>query len=168
MAAQGPAEVVGIGADLPLRAEIAHTAGPRLRLRLTRAAERDRLEWLADRIADCAGVTRVVVRPNTRSVIVEGTVPAGTLAERIEAAGIVRLVPAGTPPPMGQAMQLGLLRLDMAIKARSKGAADLRSTIALVLLAASMVQTARGRVVGPASTLALGALSLIDRASPGK
>ena len=67
----------------PEPAEIAHSAGSRLRLKLTRRADAARLEELADRIADCDGVARVTIRPNTGSVIVEGAVPAATLAERL-------------------------------------------------------------------------------------
>lgn len=149
-------------------AEIAHSAGARLRLKLTRRADADRLEDLADRIAECEGVARVTIRPNTGSVIVEGAVPAGILAERLESDGIVKLGRAASPPPIGQLMQAGLMRADVAIRQRSEGAADLRSALALLLFAGSLIQTARGRVAGPATTLAMAALALIDRGGSGK
>jgi hypothetical protein len=147
----------------PISAERAHAVANRLRLRIRRRLEQGELEALADRIAACAGVERVVIRPNTRSVIIHGTVPAATLSERLEAAGILRIREPGHTPPIGQMMQFGLMRLDNSIKARTHGSTDLRSTIALLLFAGSLVQTARGRVAGPATTLALSALALIDR-----
>jgi len=152
----------------PEPAEIAHSAGSRLRLKLTRRADAARLEELADRIADCDGVARVTIRPNTGSVIVEGAVPAATLAERLESGGVVKLGRAASPPPIGQMMQAGLMRADIAIRQRSEGAADLRSTLALLLFAGSLIQTTRGRVAGPATTLAMAALALIDRGGSGK
>lgn len=151
----------------PVAAERAHAAGNRLRLRLSGSRDPAQLEDLATRISACPGVLRVRIRPNTGSAIIEGEVPAETLAARIEGAGILRLRMPGHPPPIGKVMQLALMRADMTIKARSQGVADLRSALAVLLFAGSLVQTARGRLVGPASTLALGALSLIDRGGGG-
>ena len=51
----------------------------------------------------------------------------------------------------------------MLLKERTANTLDLNSAIALVLLVAAAVQAGRGQIVGPATTLLMSALSMIDR-----
>jgi hypothetical protein len=81
----------------------------------------------------------------------------------IAAQGIARIRPAAPPPPIGQVAQLGLLRADMALKGSTQNTLDLNATLALLLLAGAAIQLGRGQIAGPATTLAMAALSMLDR-----
>jgi hypothetical protein len=52
------------------------------------------------------------------------------------------------------------------VKRRTGNALDLRTALALALAAGAVLQLARGRVAGPATTLAMAAFSLLDRDAP--
>ena len=58
---------------------------------------------------------------------------------------------------------MGLMKADMDLGRRTEGALDLRTSIALLLAAGAVLQFARGRVAGPATTLAMSAFALLDR-----
>lgn len=141
----------------------AQVLGRRARLRPARPLGRDALVDLADRLATVAGVDRVLARPATGSLIVETHHDAGEVLDAMEAGSLIVTRRAPTAPPVGQMVKLGLLRADMGVKSRTEGALDLRTGLALLLIAAALVQLARGRVAGPATTLATAAFSLIDR-----
>lgn len=142
---------------------IAHEIPGRLRARLTGALERAALTALADRIAATPGVRRVTVRPNTGSVIVESDPALGPIAAKLTAGGVLRLKPEPTPPPVEQAAQFGLMRLDAEVARRTEGAFNFHSALATLLMLGALVQIARGNVAGPATTLAMSALSLLER-----
>jgi hypothetical protein len=54
----------------------------------------------------------------------------------------------------------------MALKGRTQNALDLNSAAALLLFFGAAVQLGRGRIAGPATTLAMAALSMLDRERP--
>lgn len=152
----------------PPRLHLAHRSGYRLRLRFqSRVPEGEALTAFADSLAGVTGVERALVRPRTGSVILETLVPAGEVLEALSESGLVKIADPPKPVPVGQVMQLGLARTDMALARRTEGALDLRSALALALAGAAVVQLARGRVAGPATTLAMTAFSLIDRGRRG-
>ncbi len=139
-----------------------HEAAARLRLRIDPPCNPDEMAVLADRLARIAGIAHVVGRPNTGSVILTLVDDPEAVVAAIEAAGVARIEAAPREPPVGQVLTLGMLQLDMGIKKRSENALDLRSTLALLLIGAAILQAARGRIAGPASTLAMAAFSVLD------
>ena len=141
-----------------------HTTGTRARLRLDTPPDPVVAQSLADALAGVPGIERARVRPNTGSVILEADGPIGDCLDAIEAAGIARIAAPLRPPPVAQTLQLGMLRGDMIVKERTEGALDLRTAMALALVAGAVLQLSRGKVSGPATTLFFTALSLIDRA----
>lgn len=149
----------------PLRLTRAHAVPGRLRLRAAGRLERATLAALIDRIAAVEGVAGVVARPNTGSLILTLSDSAEAVEGRLESLGIAHVGPPPAPPPVGQVVQFGMLKLDGDIRRHSEGALDLKSTIALALSAGAVLQLARGRVAGPATTLAMAAFSLLD---PGR
>ena len=146
----------------PVPVRVAHEIPGRLRLRLERHADRADPAALADRIAACTGVHRVAVRPATGSVIVEGETGEGALRAALEAGGAVKVLPPAGTLPVAVVAKAGLDRLDREIGDRTDGALDHRSALAVLLLGAAAVQVARGQLVGPAATLLVGALSLLE------
>jgi len=148
-----------------LRLERAHAVPGRLRLRARGGLDRAALPGLLDRIAAVDGVAAVVARPNTGSLILTLRDSAEAVEGRLATLGIARIGPPPAPPPVGQVVQFGMLRLDSDIRRHSEGALDLRSMVALLLSAGAVIQLSRGRVAGPATTLAMTAFSLLD---PGK
>lgn len=146
----------------PLRVHEMHAMPGRLRLRVLSAIDRADAGGLADRVAACACVTRVQVRPGTGSIIVEGGVPAADLRAALEAAGLVQVVPLAPAIPVAVAAKMGMDRLDRTIAERTDGALDHRSALALLLFAGAAIQLYRGHIAGPAATLLMAALSLIE------
>ena len=132
-----------------------------MRLRLTRPPPREELGRLVERLAAIPGVQRVRARPNTGSVIVEWR-GAESLRDALTERGILRLQKAPSPPSLEQSAQLGLMGLDLKINQSTDGAVTLRSALAMILLIAAAGQAARGKLVGPAATLAMTAFSLLD------
>ena len=121
------------------------------------------LKALGDTISMVPGLTRILVRPNTGSLILQFAGPPETLFNAIAAQGIATIRPPAPPPPIGQVAQLGLMRADMALKDSTRNTLDLNSTMALLLFVAAMVQIGRGQIAGPATTLAMAALNMLDR-----
>jgi hypothetical protein len=148
---------------VPVEARLAHVAAGRARLRLAKPLPRARLAGFADQLAALAGIERVVVRPATGSVIIEGQMTADALQETVQASGLVSLVEPEPPQPVGQMAQLGIWLADVAVRDRTRGALDVRTALALVLLGGAIVQLLRGQISGPATTLAMEAFKLIDR-----
>lgn len=142
--------------------ERAHESAGRLRLRLGAGQDGIDLARLADRIAEIPAVTRVRARPATGSVIIEHSGPTSDLVDSLVASLGARIVAPPSPPPVAQVMQLGLMQLDTGLRARTDSTIDLRGLMVLLLLFGAVVQLARGRIAGPATTLALAAFSLLD------
>lgn len=150
------------------RAHLAHRSRRRLRLRI----EADRLEPgaardLADRLASVHGVARAVVRPNTRSLILDTHIEAGEVLAELGRSSVIGISAPPKPPPVGQMIQLGLLKADMGLGRRTDDALDLRTALALLLLVAAVLQLGRGRIAGPATTLAMSAFALLDKPATG-
>ena len=141
---------------------IAHATEGRARLRATGALGVETLTGIADQLAALPGVTRVVVRPNTGSLIVEAALQAEALCMLIETSGAVRIVAPAKPPQVGKVVKLGFFKLDHEIRAHSDDALSLRSALALLLFAGAFIQLVRGNVAGPATALLVSALSLIE------
>ncbi|HKK37351.1 MAG TPA: hypothetical protein VJ994_13735 [Paracoccaceae bacterium] len=147
----------------PPRVRAAHVCRGRLRLRPDGRATPETLRRIAEAAEAAPGARRVVSRPATGSVIVEADADADALRDWLESGEALRLAPREPPsPPFGRTARLGLFRLDQALRERSEGALDFRSALALTLLVGALVQLLRGRVAGPATTLLISALALIE------
>jgi len=144
--------------------EVVHAIDGRLRLRVDRGADASAMEDLAERIAALPGVDRVVARPNTGSVIVHSRGPVEDVVEALSAGLGAKVRSQPKPPPVAQSLQLGLMKLDADLRRTTDKSVDLRALLVLLLLFAAIVQLARGRVAGPATTLAMTAFSLLDPA----
>jgi hypothetical protein len=79
------------------------------------------------------GVSRVVFRPNTGSLILETLIDAGEVLEALKDEPSLSIKAPPKPPPVGQMIQMGLLKADMDLGRRTDGALDLRTTMALLL-----------------------------------
>lgn len=149
--------------DSPVRLVLHHAVAGRVRLRARRALDADELRTIGDRIGQTPGIRRVLVRPNTRSLIVECDGRPEPVLEAIATRGIARIVPPDPPPQIGQIARLGLLQADLSLKRRTEDALDFNSAVALLLVLGAAIQAGRGRIASPASTLLLAALSMLDR-----
>ena len=143
--------------------EIVHIAPGRVRLRPSKPLSAPALTGLADLIAGLPAVRRVLARPATGSLIVETDGPAEPLFELIAARGIAKVRPQPSPPPLGQVARFGLMRADAAVQGATDGALDLNGAMAFLLMGGAVVQLLRGQVAGPATTLAVAALAMLDR-----
>ena len=155
----------GLIAERPVNVTVAHEIPGRLRLRVKDALDRAGYERLVDRVAATALASRVVARPNTGSLIVEGRPPGEPLLTQLQSRGVlaVTATPAQSAPPIDQLAQLGMARLDHEIGSRTSGALNFHSALAVALMLGAAYQASRGRIAGPATTLFISALSLIDK-----
>lgn len=145
----------------PVAATLAHRTETRLRLRIPDLRTTPGLvEEIADVIAEIAGVTRVLVRPHTASVIIECTAAAIVL-EGLADRSVLTLRPAPHPVPVGTQAQFAMAMIDRAINKNSDGQWDSRSVMMALLLAAAVYQLMQGKLFGPVTTLSMSALSLM-------
>jgi hypothetical protein len=147
----------------PVGVQLAHVTAGRARLRLAGRLPESRLAALADGLAALPDIDRVVIRPATGSVIVEGRLTADALEAALRSSGLVSLAEPEPAQPIGQMAQLGLWLADLKVQEQTRGALDIRTALALILLGGAIVQLMRGQISGPATALALEALKLIDR-----
>jgi hypothetical protein len=145
--------------------EVVHAAAGRLRLRVSRRMDAGGMEDLVERIAGVSGIDRVIARPATGSVIVHSAKPVEALVEALSGSLGIEVRPQRKPPPVGQVLQVSLMKLDADVLRTTDKSLDLRALLVLLLLFAAVVQLARGRIAGPATTLAMTAFSLLD---PGR
>ncbi|GGB38114.1 hypothetical protein GCM10011316_07720 [Roseibium aquae] len=161
-------ETEGDPASKPIKVHLVHSTDGRARLRLVRPVTRARLEDVCEALARMPGVTRSLARPNTGSLIVEADLKKNALADLLAACSAIKIVPKMPSPPLGASLQFGLLRADQAITQRSGGQLNLHTALGALLLVLSIVQLARGRIVGPAATLLVNALSLLENGGPNR
>ena len=143
--------------------ECHHSVAGRARLRPSQEMEAEDLLALSDRVATLPGISRVLARPNTGSLILECDADPETVFAAMEAQGIARVRTPAPPPPIGQVAQLGMLQADMKLKQSTNSALDLNTSIALLLAVIAAFQASRGKLAGPATTLLMSALSALDR-----
>ena len=152
---------------MPLRVRLAHVTDGRARLRIAERLEPAAYAELADRFAAEPLVERVVVRPNTGSVILEAQADKGVLEDSLKACAWLTILPPAHTPPVGQVAQFGLFKLDSEIRNRTHETLDFRSALAMLLFTAAIFQASRGRIAGPATTLAVSALAILEKSKPG-
>ncbi|TCT07801.1 hypothetical protein [Aquabacter spiritensis] len=137
----------------PLSARIVHTLDGRTRLRLLGTPPHDRLIALADALA-AAGIEKVDIRPRTGSIVLTHSGPLSGLSDALEEAGL-HLLPRIAEPQKDAVAEAGerVAQADLVLRLTSGGTLDLRNAAFLGLMAAGLVQLARGRIAGPALTL---------------
>ena len=149
----------------PVKLQLLHSTRKRARLRIDSRFAPEELSDLANRLASVPGVLHAQIRPNTGSVILDGHTDINEVLEKVADRKIAVIGKPPNKPPVDQVLQMGLLRADVGVKKQTGDVLDLRTLMSLVLIGAAIVQLGRGRIAGPATTLALGALSLIDKKS---
>jgi len=123
----------------------------------------DGMEAFADRLAGVPGIVHVIARPHTASLILECSEPTAQVARRLVAEGLTKPLRAVPAIPVSQAVQFAMAGLDETVRKNSDGALDARTAIAIALIGAAFFQMARGNLIGPAATLLMSALPLIDK-----
>lgn len=121
------------------------------------------LKALADALTGVPGIRRVVSRPNTGSLILDFDGPAAQALEAVGASGLARPREKDTPPPIGMVGKFALMRAEMQVKEVTGGTLDLYSALSLIFAMAALVQLGQGRIAGPASSMAMAALTLLER-----
>lgn len=147
----------------PVGVQLAHVTAGRARLRLAGRLPESRVSTLADGLVALPDIDRVVIRPATGSLIVEGRLTADAFEAALRSSGLVSLAEPEQAQPIGQMAQLGLWLADLKVREETRGALDIRTALALMLLGGAIVQLMRGQISGPAITLFMEALKLIDR-----
>lgn len=142
----------------PVAAQLRHQAPGRIRAELSAPLPaRERLERLATDLAALPQVTAAEIRPGSGSVIMRHQGDPDSLPDRLAEAGLrltdtPNAAPDAPIDPIGTSISL-LSRADRAIAAASDGRLDIWGAAFGLLVAAGMVQLARGRIAGPALAL---------------
>jgi hypothetical protein len=124
------------------------------------------LKAMADDLAAIPGMRRVAMRPNTQSLLLEFDGPPEPVLAAIAEQGIAQVRMPDPPPPISQTAKFSMLMADMSVKQRTGGILDLNGTIVLLLVFAAVIQLTRGRVAGPATSLLMAALAVLERSNP--
>lgn len=144
-------------------AYVAHQAGERLRLRIPARKGDAAFFTRAERdLAGCAGVAYAEANPLTASVLLHYH---GDLADLAAAAAAGQLFSLEPPQPPSRSV-LDIVsdrveRLEQLVLHSSRGAVDLDTLLFVGLVGAGVVQIARGRALGPASTLLANAATIL-------
>lgn len=149
----------------PFPVYVAHATDGRARLRVVGKPSEDAWHSVQDALAVQPGVTRTLARPNTGSLIIEADLAEDALRRLLETAAFLKLGPKPPVPPLGMALQLGVLQTDEQVRKRTFGQLNLHTALGAILLVAAVVQLSRGRVFGPTATLLVNALALLETGS---
>lgn len=157
-------------ADLP-KAEVAHRASQRLRLRFPRQrGDADFFARLERNALFVEGVLAATGRPATGSLIIRHKSDFDTLAQRLREEGVCDV----SPEPEDHRPEIEARHLSRQLNAQlyeaSGGQLDLRALAAFGLVLMGVVQIARGQVFAPATTALWYGLTLLlmnGRGGPG-
>jgi hypothetical protein len=145
---------------------LVHAVPGRLHLRVpSLEGDTDAMSAFVETIAEVPGLVRIIGRPSTGTLILEYDGDLAEIVPALVSRGGMSFVRAPVPPPVSQTLRLGLAVLDQKIAAQSEGTFDMRAALAVLLIGLAVFQTARGQLMGPATTLLVAALSLIE---PGR
>jgi hypothetical protein len=145
-------------AELPL-ARVCHFTSGRLRLKIPEKRRDDSFfKTVAERLAGWDSVDRVEVNPLTASVLVHFSDVAALFADNalrndLFAVDYDALEDADGAPALTERAARLWSGADVALRRWTGGAADIRSTVFLVLLAGGIYQLLRGNIAAPAATL---------------
>lgn len=151
----------------PVPVQIVHATQTRLRLHAADLTDHpQQMAELADALTSLPGLTRVVGRPETGTLILHVDHDVTGFARNLFASGAVALVPRpASPTPVSRLAEAGLSQLDQAVRNRTSGALDARSALAVMLFGFAVYQAFRGQLAGPVTTLLLGVLSLLGESA---
>lgn len=155
----------------PIVGRIRHRTHRRVRIELAAPLPpRSRLEALAEAVAGIEGVAETEIRPTTGSLVIHHTGEFAPIRAGLHAAGLS----LGDDPHGGvhadpvTVATFALAQANAALSRLSDGRADLRGLAFTGLLAAGLLQLARGQIAGPALTLFSQAATLMPtKREPG-
>lgn len=153
------------------RGQVVHALPGRLRLRIPEHRnEPDYFAALEEQLGGCPGVTALRSNHRTGSVLVHHDPGHDMDAILRWAAEHGLFTTEGQPAPsptLRAVAQRGLARLDLRLLDQSGGTTDTPSLLMVVLLVLTLVQAARGQVLGSASTMLWYAFTLMrDQRGP--
>jgi hypothetical protein len=148
---------------------VSHALPGRTRIRVPdRRGDPRYFDRLRQRLGGCPEVLEVRVNAITASVLLHHRGDPAPILAFAAAASLFVLDPS---PPRGVplAVRLGAeaAAADAGLRRLAGGEVDLWTALSLGLFGLACLQAARGRLLGPASTLAWAALTAIRRAQPG-
>jgi copper chaperone CopZ len=140
------------------RARIAHAMPGRLRLRLERRAEVDRIaQSIREALGDVPGVIAVDAKPAARSLVIQydqTALPPERLIERLVSDGGIALVPPGggtayepaRGTATGRTISSAMGALNVSLGKATQGFFDLRDVFPLTLFGFGLRRVAQGRL----------------------
>lgn len=140
----------------PVKATLRHRMFGRIRVSLDRPLPpRDRLEALAKALAAAEGVEEIEIRPQSGSLIVRHGGDYEMVSTALARAGLLIEVGSGPSHPVDPIQEtLGhLTTADATLQRWTNGRVDIWNAGFSALVAAGLIQLARGRVAGPALTI---------------
>lgn len=155
---------------MPPVAVIVHQIAGRTRFQLPRSARTTATLATIERgLADCPGVTTVLVNPLIGTVLVSHRTGLDALNRYAAEHDLFTLATPGAATPTVRGLVTdGVERLDRQLRQLTGGAYDLDEALFVALSAAIVVQALRGRLLGPASALLSYAAALLALKRSGR
>lgn len=152
-----------------LAARLRHRIQGRVRLGLVSPLpDRAALGACAEAMAAVEGVENIEIRLSTASLLIRHEGDFEPIAARLASAGLLLILPELPEPPFDPVRETvqQLESADATLMGATSGSMDLRKAIFMGLVAAGLVQIARGRIAGPALTLFSQAAALMATLGP--
>ncbi|MBP1151456.1 MULTISPECIES: HMA2 domain-containing protein [unclassified Methylocaldum] len=152
---------------------VVHELAGRLRLRIPEKRNDSAFfAALAERLAECPGVTSVKLNAFTGSVLLlhAAETSAIDVARYAEQAALFSVKPLSATPvrTLGQHATKGLNAFDRSLTTASGGLVDLQSAFFLLLVGLAVYQARRGQILVPAVSMLWEAISLVGSDKIGK
>ena len=144
------------------QAYIVHSLSGRLRLKVPE--KRHDKVWftqIASRLEQEPGVERVDSNPLSAGLLLHHA-PDAPMAQQLRESGLLRIgEPGASKSPVVDTLTDVVTRSDRALERRTRGKANLRSILILILVLLAIIQTLRGRILVPALSLLIFAMQLM-------
>jgi hypothetical protein len=156
----GPLQKHNLQADVP-KAHVSHRVGGRARLRIpSRRGDQAFFERLKERAGELSQVTSTEVSALTGGILIRHDGPLESVAEECRQRGLFDL--EDTRPferPVVERMRDQLATLDTAVRGTTAGEVNMWAMVSLLFIGLAVIQLARGRILGPVTTLAWAAIN---------
>jgi len=150
----------------PVAVSLAHATPGRLRFRAEALkGQSERMHDLVGALSKTPRILRVIGRPATGTLIIDYEDDLHEVSKSILETGVINLVPPAAPMqtvPFSLIANVSWAQADQFVAARTNGMFDARSGAAALFFLAALGQAMNGRILGPTTTLLMGALSLLQ------
>jgi Heavy metal associated domain 2 len=156
----GPLQKHNLQADVP-KAHVSHRVEGRARLRIpSRRGDQAFFERLKERTGELSQVKSTEVNARTGGVLIRHNGPLESITEECRQRGLFDLESVTAfEQPVVERVRDQLATLDAAVRGTSAGQVNMWAMVSLLFIGLAIIQLARGRILGPVTTLMWAAIN---------